>query len=94
MEKLKPKIDIYAGRGVEKEMEGQRLCRECQEWVKAENFWYAPYQHCHHPEPEPEKSFCEWCNEWTDLWRSYLGTQLWKTLRRMVTKCPECGAPL
>ena len=97
MEKLKPKIDIYAGHGRELKMEEQKLCRKCQEELKKEYPFGHPIYgcvHCHHPEPEPEKPPCEWCDEWGGLWVDYLGTYIFKTIRRMVTKCPECGATL
>ena len=97
MEKLKPKIDIYAGHGRELKMEEQKLCWKCQEWYEdkyGDRLYHPPDRHCHHPEPEPEKPPCEWCDEWGGLWVDYLGTYIFKTIRRMVTKCPECGAPL
>ncbi len=109
MEKLKPKVDIYAGpKRLEEKME-QQLCNKCLSHYKV---YYGgctlipPNQHCHHPEepeklPEPEKPPCKWCEEWRYIKLTWHGTPFWKQLSYLIngsdkeiTECPVCGAKI
>lgn len=104
MEKLTPKIDIYAGpKRLEKKMEEQKLCPSCINWLVekyGERTYFPPYQHCHHL-PQPEKPPCRWCEAWRQIKLTWHDTPFWKQINYLTTKsdepldkCPICGGKI
>ena len=85
-------------------MEGQRLCAKCREEAMTyygSRVLIPARAHCHHPEPEPEKPACKWCEVWRAIKLTWHDTPFWNDISYLATKsmeplvkCPVCGAKI
>lgn len=80
------------------------LCWECREWLiirHGNGYYVAPYQHCHHDQPEKKPLLkCQWCEDYSRFWQYQklnIFSDLWRiahnllTVGEPLTNCPMCG---